>query len=93
MNNLPWLLIVICWIVRYDPDQLARSPIRDRMACVSEAALLGLVGFITAASRSALSFCSMRRSAPPIHSPKAFYGRRASGALGPGGARSRSASA
>jgi hypothetical protein len=48
MNNLSWPLIIICWIVRYDPDQLARSPIRDHMACVSEAALLGLVGFITA---------------------------------------------
>src|ERR1700733_1499743 len=48
MNNLSWLMIVICWIVRYDPHQLALSPIRDRMACVSEALLLGLVGLISA---------------------------------------------
>jgi Domain of unknown function (DUF4407) len=48
MNNLSWLMIAICWFVRYDPDLLARSPIRDRMACVSEALLLGLVGLITA---------------------------------------------
>ena len=53
MNKLSPFLIVICWIVRYDPDLLARSPIRDRMACVSEAAFLGLVGVISAVTWTA----------------------------------------
>jgi hypothetical protein len=48
VSDLSRLFILICVIMRCDPALMAKSPLRDRIACVSEAALLGLVGLISA---------------------------------------------
>jgi hypothetical protein len=42
------LFLIICMIMRAEPELMARAPIRDRIACVSEAALLAQVAFISA---------------------------------------------